>query len=183
MTLGTAQGLALPILYAGVDTGENVYAVSQRIPVHLRPGQRRSLNTTEHERLEELSISVGGRSGARLAYVGHAGHLTATEFDTPPTDPLVDLQSGGIDKVELTPTGIPDARLGHTTRTRPQGPTRTTGHCGTCSFRVVVRRRASSTRHRSAPVPRDALTTTTESTPPHRRRGGRSASTSAWRVR
>jgi hypothetical protein len=104
---GAAEGLSPPILYVGVDTAENVYAVSAGSLYIRRVGQAtfEAYAQGTNGLKNYPFLSVAGQAPG-VAFVGHVGITPPSEFNTPPTDPPALLQSGGIDKVVLTPTGI-----------------------------------------------------------------------------
>jgi len=107
VTMGKAEGLQLPILYVGTDTAQNIYAVSEGALFIRRAGKTSfEVYPQNTSGLKDYPFqSVAGQAPG-IAYVGHVGLTPDSEFNTPPTDPPALTHSGGLDRVQLTPTGI-----------------------------------------------------------------------------
>jgi len=107
VTMGGAEGLDGPIVGVSVDTGQNIYAVSEDALFIRRAGaakfERYDRGTNGLRDFPFLSVA-GAKAGQ--AFVGHEGNTPESEFNDPPTDPPEVRQSGDIERIDLTPNGI-----------------------------------------------------------------------------
>jgi hypothetical protein len=107
VTMGGAEGVNDSIQGVGVDTAQNVYAVSHTSLYIRRAGaakfERYDQNTNGLQNWPFLSVAGAGPG---VAWVGHEGLTPDSEFNDPPTDPPEVRHSGDIEMIELTPTGI-----------------------------------------------------------------------------